>query len=226
MNDKDDANTTLEGLEDLSLEQKINLVIQLQKRHVRIISKKIKYLRADITVNRNSQLNTDKEVSALKSRLETREKQISSMVKRLDGREDTSENREVQLWKFVGNSETLFQGLKESLIKANESLDDLRDRVVTKETCEKSRNICAESRKAKKFWYDYIPIIVSAVTLIVLVFGGFTWFIRGPAAIDPAMASELRQLINHSKLKINFSRVDIVDSKKKDASVTGVGSRW
>jgi chromosome segregation ATPase len=207
----DESNKNKPVLDEATADR-LEVIYQLQRRQGRYIAKKVKKIEANIDVIRSHWQDTDREISTLAAKQSTSEKRISTLTTRIDTKENSLEGRELQLWRFVGSSEELFNGLKESLDKTNESLDTIKKDMVTKISCEESRRGC---EKHKKLWYENIPILVSAITLLILVFTALGWLMKGPASIDPATAKELKQIIQNNKLKVNFDAADTQSDSQK-----------
>lgn len=144
------------------------------------------------------------EMKFLERKIEDRDRRLSTIEKKVDvvTQEDTEQISEY--WKFVAESKSLYEHLKAGV-----------DKLVTREYCDKVRAECAANKVTKKKWYEFAPTLVSIITLILLLGGGFVWMVRGPASIDPAMASDLnkirsewKQLVQDTKLKAKFDNMD------------------
>lgn len=197
--DKSDLNIPVQvATNEYDLGSKLDIILSLQRRQGKSFLKRFKRIEANLDLVGAQGKEYGREISIIQDKLIDRDKKLSGIQKRVDLKEDTGSNRELQLWKFVGSSESLFAELKQSMEGVLIALDELKVSSVTTDYCDKARATC---NKKKKEWYEFIPIIVSAITLLVLISGTFVWLVKGPIAIDPATATEIKALINNNKLK-------------------------
>jgi len=189
-----------------SISEKLTQLASMHRKQYRSTIKRIKRIDANVDLIRAQQQQTDTEVELLKDRSFLRDKKVSELVSINRDRENTSNNKDVQLWKFIGNSESLFTGLKESIDDTRDGVNKLHDVVVTKDDCKTNREACHKPLRSKKLWYDFIPITVSAITLLALILGGMKWFVTGPGAIDSATVNDLKAIVKERDKTIKESK--------------------
>lgn len=187
-----------------------------QAKHNIYVQRKLKRVQANVDVIASAYRDQQQKITSVETaqlrefaslnlRVEARDKRISSMEKKLsiESKEDT--DRVVEYWRFVSDSKSMYEGvktgvdaLKQSVQEMKVAVADMSGKMVTQQSCDTFRESCKELRSRGKVWYDFIPLIVSAVTLLALVGGAFAWIAQGPAAIDPETAKSIKILIKKS----------------------------
>jgi len=107
-----------------------------------------------------------------------------------------------QLYEFIGSTRSTLENLSSGVDNLNACITELNDTIKVIDKGKVDVGYCkgkhakdAVKDAIKKPWYDYIPLLVSSMTLLVLISCAFVWLVKGPASITPALASDIQELV-------------------------------